>query len=116
MALGATTLSDRAAADPAGVETERDAVHALSDGHTLEVFECTQCDADNASHRTTLAFIGRLLEELRAHEQPAQGAFLLRERIQPRYYVDDYVEALAEAEGEEAPAFTARPGCGDRER
>ena len=118
VALGATTLSDRAAAEHAWFEFERDAVHALSDGDRLEVFECTQCDADNASHRTTLAFIGHLLEELRAHEQPAQGAFLLRERVQPRYYVDDYVEELAEelAEeaGDEALAYTARSGCGDQ--
>lgn len=114
VALGATTLSDRAAAEHTWFEFERDAVHALSDGAALEVFDCTQCDADNAKHRTTLEFIGHLLDELRAHEQPAQGAFLLRERVQPRFYVDDYVEELVEENGDDTVALTSRPGCGDQ--
>ena len=110
VALGATAMAGDAAAEHAWFETERDAAHALSDGQALEVFECTQCDADNASHKTTLDFIGHLLEELRTHEQPAQGAFLLRERVQPRYYVDEVLEE----DGDKALAYTERVGCDEQ--
>lgn len=118
-ALAATTLSSHTLAEHAWFETERDAAHALSDGPALEVFECTQCDADNASHRTTQVFIGHLLAELRTQEQPAQGAFLLRERVQPRFYVDgpgvgESGVGGQEEKGEEPEGFTDRAGCDDQ--
>ena len=107
IALGAITATGPASAGDTWFDSERDAVHALSNGAALEVFECTQCDADNTSHRTTLDFIGHLLEELRDNDQPSKGAFLLRERIQPRFHLDD---DLQDEQGETI-ARAARTGC-----
>ncbi|MEM1412490.1 MAG: hypothetical protein AAGH19_09030 [Pseudomonadota bacterium] len=82
---------------------EADAIAALSQDQTLAVFECTQCDVDNAYHQTTRDLMIHLLGELRANEQPTRGTFLLRERTPPRYYRQNAGEV--ELQG------AVRPGC-----
>lgn len=114
LALGAGIFSTGAMGESAWFETEQDAIHGLSDGDSLPIFECTECDADNVRHRTTRAFIGHLLDELRAHGQPERGAFLLRERVQPRYYLSEHGPSHSTLgdgdEREEASSFEGLPG------
>lgn len=87
--LLALTLAGAADADTdvSWFAGEAEAVHALSDGGALNVFDCMQCDADDVRHAMTRTFIGHLLEEFSASGQPVTGAFLLRERARPRYAV-----------------------------
>lgn len=81
---------------------EREAVHALSDGAALNVFECMQCDVDDVRHAMTRTFIGHLLEEFDASGQPVTGAFLLRERARPRYAIGAEDAAPAAVDGDAA--------------
>ncbi len=65
--------------------TERDALHALSDGGVLPVLECNGCDVDDPQHRTTVETLRQVLREFQANGLPTIGAFVLRERVTPRF-------------------------------
>jgi hypothetical protein len=65
--------------------TERNALHALSEGRVLPVLECDGCDADDPLHRTTGETLRQILGEFQVNGLPATGAFVLRERVTPRY-------------------------------
>ncbi len=83
--LLAPYVACHADSESAWFSTERDALHALSDGSVIPVLECDGCDADDPFHRTTGDNLRQVLGEFRANELPATGFFVLRERVIPRY-------------------------------
>jgi hypothetical protein len=78
-------LTCHADSESAWFSTERDALHALSDGSVVPVLECDGCDVDDPFHRTTGEHLRQVLGEFRANELPTTGFFVLRERVIPRY-------------------------------
>jgi hypothetical protein len=71
--------------ESAWFSTERNALHALSEGNVLPVLECDGCDVDDPLHRTTGDTLRQVLDEFQINGLPATGTFVLRERVTPRY-------------------------------
>jgi hypothetical protein len=85
----------RADSESTWFSTELDALHALADGTVLPVLECDGCDVDDPLHRTTGETLQQVLREFQANGLPTIGAFVLRERVTPRF---TYAAAIPDAD------------------